>query len=90
MALLSSVKAAFHRPSTEEKHSAPAVVDAHSERTDKDGVANDAAAVNDGRDGGSESDHPADNLQRGVQEVEAVTMTWSKATLIGVFCKYVH
>ncbi|KAK4244829.1 general substrate transporter [Corynascus novoguineensis] len=86
MALLSGVKAAFHRPSTEENHSAPAVVDAHSERTDKDGVTDDAAAVNDGRDGRSEPDHPADNLQRGVQEVEAVTMTWSKTTLIAVFC----
>lgn len=27
--------------------------------------------------------------QRGVQDVEAVTMTWSKGTLIAMFIKYV-
>ena len=33
---------------------------------------------------------PARDAQRGVQDVEAVTLTWSKGTLIAVFIKYVR
>lgn len=33
---------------------------------------------------------PDPNAQNGVQDVEAVTMAWSKKTLIAVFIKYVH
>lgn len=33
---------------------------------------------------------PDGSAQHGVQDVEAVTMTWSKKTLIAVFIKYVH
>jgi hypothetical protein len=33
---------------------------------------------------------PDGNAQNGVQDVEAVTMVWSKKTLIAVFIKYVH
>lgn len=32
---------------------------------------------------------PQDGLQHGVRDVEAVTLTWSKTTLICVFIKYV-
>lgn len=32
---------------------------------------------------------PGEDLQRGVQDVEAVTLSWSKASLIAVFAKYV-
>ncbi|ORZ12414.1 major facilitator superfamily domain-containing protein [Absidia repens] len=32
-----------------------------------------------------QSELPSENVQRGVQDVEAVTLTWSKATLIAVF-----
>ncbi|CAO3588871.1 unnamed protein product [Absidia cylindrospora] len=32
-----------------------------------------------------QSELPSENVQRGVQDVEAVTLTWSKATLITVF-----
>ncbi|KAK4517726.1 uncharacterized protein ATC70_001068 [Mucor velutinosus] len=31
------------------------------------------------------SEHPTEDAQKGVKEVEAVTLTWSKATLIAVF-----
>ena len=37
-----------------------------------------------------ESELPGEDLQRGVQDVEAVTLSWSKASLIAVFLKYVH
>lgn len=33
---------------------------------------------------------PAEPLQVGVQDVEAITMSWSKGTLIAVFIKYVR
>lgn len=33
---------------------------------------------------------PTENAQRGVQEVEAVALTWTKPMLIAVFLKYVH
>ena len=31
----------------------------------------------------------SEDVQKGVQDVEAVTLTWSKTTLIAVFLKYV-
>jgi hypothetical protein len=34
-----------------------------------------------------EDEIPAEDAQRGVHEVEAVTLTWSKASLIAVFIK---
>lgn len=34
-------------------------------------------------------DLPSEELQRGVQTVEAVTLTWTKTTLVAVFMKYV-
>ncbi|AEO55705.1 general substrate transporter [Thermothelomyces thermophilus ATCC 42464] len=86
MPRLSNIKTALRRPSAEEeKRADPTVVDASFERTDKEAVADNAAPVNN--DGGdtSSSDLPAKDAQRGVQEVEAVTMSWSKAALIGVF-----
>jgi len=36
------------------------------------------------------SNRPSEDVQRGVQEVEAVTLTWSRRTLIAVFLKYAH
>jgi hypothetical protein len=36
-----------------------------------------------------EPEQPAAELQHGVRNVEAITMTWSKTTLICVFIKYV-
>lgn len=37
----------------------------------------------------SQPEQLATDAQRGVQDVEAVTLTWSKPTLIAVFIKYV-
>lgn len=67
-----------------EKDSAPAVVDVEGDRTEKDRAVDDAAVIDS-----ADSDRPGEDLQRGVQQVEAVTLSWSKATLIGVFFKYV-
>lgn len=38
---------------------------------------------------GARDSIPNRNTQRGVQDVEAVTLTWSKGTLIAMFIKYV-
>lgn len=39
--------------------------------------------------GEPQTELPSEELQRGVQDVEAVTITWSKTTLVAVFLKYV-
>jgi hypothetical protein len=53
--------------------------------------ATDDAVPNDSESQGEQSleeDHrPAENAQAGVQEVEGVTLTWSKKSLIAVFAK---
>jgi hypothetical protein len=38
---------------------------------------------------GPQGKTPTPNTQHGVQDVEAVTLSWSKGTLIAVFIKYV-
>jgi hypothetical protein len=83
--MASLLKALRLRPA-EEKGRNPAVadVDVEGDRTEKDRAVDDAAVVDS-----ADSDRPGEDLQRGVQEVEAVTLAWSKATLIGVFFKYV-
>ncbi|PTB63264.1 MFS general substrate transporter [Trichoderma citrinoviride] len=47
-------------------------------------LATDTAAVTDDN-GGPQVDFPNEEAQRGVQAVEAVTLTWSKTTLIAIF-----
>jgi hypothetical protein len=34
------------------------------------------------------AERPTEDAQRGVQNVEAVTLTWSKKALVGIFIKY--
>jgi len=80
---MSGVKAALRRAAAEDERSPPAVVDVGSEKNEKDAATDDAAAVNDGGES-----PPAEDMQRGVQEVEAVTMSWTRTTLIAVFFKY--
>ncbi|KAK4150832.1 major facilitator superfamily domain-containing protein [Chaetomidium leptoderma] len=84
MGVLSSVRGAFRQTPPEQERSAPAAADVAQEKTEKD-VAVDGAAAVDGRGGSPEPDHPAEGLQRGVQNVEAVTLAWTKTTLIAVF-----
>ncbi|KAK4119470.1 MFS general substrate transporter [Parathielavia appendiculata] len=79
MALLSSVRAKLGRASTEEEGKLPVVVDTTGEKSPRDPEINDASAVN------GQADRPGKDLQEGVREIEAVTLTWSKTTLIAVF-----
>ena len=61
----------------------------------KSAQATDSPLPNDGesqaeRFAQGDPDHPTEDAQAGVQEVEAVTLSWTKASLIAVFLKYVH
>lgn len=49
-------------------------------------LATDPAAATDDN-GCPQVDFPNEEAQRGVQAVEAVTLTWSKLTLIAIFLK---
>lgn len=57
------------------------------EQSKRDPAVNDATIGNGHNDPGAE-EH-SEVLQAGVRDVEAVTQTWSRATLITVFLKYV-
>ncbi|KAL2152852.1 hypothetical protein VTH82DRAFT_4007 [Thermothelomyces myriococcoides] len=86
MPLMSNIKSVLrHRPAEEEKRDDSAAVDAPLEKTEKEAVIENTAPANTNGVDTSSSDFPSKDVQRGVQEVEAVTMSWSKATLIGVF-----
>lgn len=49
-------------------------------------LATDSAATNNDN-GDPQQDLPNEEAQRGVQDVEAMALTWSKLTLIGIFLK---
>lgn len=59
-------------------------VEEKDEKRDIDG----AAAESNGNGNGNEMETPPEELQRGVQDIEAMTQTWSKWALIAVFIKY--
>ncbi len=60
------------------------------EKTINDPITDDAAVV-ESRDDSPHphDDRPSDDLQRGVKEVEAAALAWTKPTLIAVFLKSV-
>lgn len=62
-----------------------------NEQTDQKTMEAAVAPTNakDNMDDIAKHDPPVEGLQRGVQDVESVTQTWTKATLIAVFLKYV-
>lgn len=53
---------------------------------EKNPATNDTTARNSNDE--PQPELPSEELQRGVQNVEAVTLTWSKTTLVAVFLKY--
>lgn len=93
MGMLSGITDAYRRAAPGKDVTEQQRVASPGEKTD--GLAADVAPVaNSEHDAeAQQSDdekHPHDNLQRGVQQVEAVTIAWSKWSLIAVFLKYVH
>jgi hypothetical protein len=88
MAIINRFRA-FRRQSVEE--SVPAITTA-TEDTKTDSVVAGAVPVNDiSHEKGSEHnpERPSEDVQRGVKNIEATTLTWTKRTLIAVFIKFV-
>ena len=82
MAVRSRLRAAFRRRNTDETEAPVAVTSEQQNKVDPSpevGPAVDLAAPEDVV--------PAEDAQRGVQDVEAVTLSWSKRSLIMVFVK---
>jgi len=84
MTVLSQIQGVFRRPVPADVTGTSVVEPAVDE--EKKDVA--TAAVVNGHDG-PPTDRPDADLQRGVEQVEAVTLSWSKASLIFVFLKCV-
>lgn len=60
------------------------------EVNEKNPVTNDTTERNSNgnSNGEPQPEVPSEELQRGVQNVEATTLAWSKTTLVAVFLKY--
>ena len=84
MGALSGLRSAIRRSSTttDNKEDAPMPEKIKKDPLDTESV---VPPVNEE----SQPEQPSTDAQRGVQDVEAVTLTWSKPTLIAVFIKYV-
>lgn len=78
---LSRLRSAFRRSSTQESVTPVAV----STVSEKNEIPNDAEAA---RPATAENPVvPTEDVQQGVKDVEAVTLSWTKSTLILVFVK---
>lgn len=86
MAVFPKLRDAFRRTATDDDAVTPVAV-SMVEDNEKGPVTDDTAASNGSDE--PQAELPSEDAQRGVKEVEAVTLTWSKKTLIAVFLKYV-
>lgn len=77
---LSKIRSVFHRKAAEDADS-PAVTTTVEENKHGVGSPDDANVENDPKF----EELVSEDAQRGVQNVEAVTLTWSKNSLIAVF-----
>ncbi|KAL4875691.1 major facilitator superfamily domain-containing protein [Aspergillus karnatakaensis] len=80
MAVSNRLRTAFRRRATDETDAPVAVTTAHENKADP---SPEAGQVPEGAK--PQDAVPTPDTQRGVQDVEAVTLTWSKNTLIAVF-----
>jgi len=81
MTVLSQIQGVFRRPVPVDVTGTSIEPAGDEEKKDPS-----TAAVLNGT-GGSDPEHPDADLQRGVEQVEAVTLSWSKKSLIFVFAK---
>lgn len=99
MALLPKIQSVFGRRATDDGvDSVPVeLVDEKKDAVRQDPISEgneknreDPAIGTTGTDSNDEQDQlPTQDAQRGVHDVEAVTLTWTKTTLVAVFLKYV-
>jgi hypothetical protein len=94
--LIKRAQAVFRRTSADREEAAASSVDTgadvdrttvHNSKTDGERISHPEDALPN--NGAELPGVPYEELQRGVQEAEAVAQTWSKASLIFVFIKYV-
>jgi hypothetical protein len=89
MATFSKLRGVFRRQQTDDQTSEPDISIALSTGLEENKtmhVTGDATAVsNDNKE--TDLEVPSEEVQRGVQDVEAVTLSWSKGALIAVFLK---
>lgn len=86
MSVFSRFRPGFARQSTDlnDQSTTTTTNDANSaEKTPETNA--EAAAVEEGAE--KDNDRPNEDAQRGVRQVEAVTLTWSKWSLIAIFIK---
>lgn len=86
MGKLPSFRNIFHRTTTDDTINQVAMAPAEENKTDPTNVESGPTSK---EAGDLQAELPGEDLQRGVQDVEAVTLSWSKASLIAVFIKYV-
>lgn len=86
MGKLPSFRNTFRRTTTDDTINQVATAPAEENKTDPATVESGPASK---EAGDLQEELPGEDLQRGVQDVEAVTLSWSKASLIAVFAKYV-
>ena len=84
-ALLHRLQTALGKKSADDGAVAPPASNGVNDEEKKNIPVDDVAAVN-GSDG-SQDETATEDQQRGVSDVEAVTQTWSKGTLIAIFAK---
>ena len=87
MAFSSKLRAAFHRASIDDVSPVSVEVNEKTEESKGDNAV--AATAPDTKEEDENSDLPTTDAQRGVHDVEAVTLTWTKTTLVAVFMKCV-
>lgn len=97
MALYPKIRSVFGRRATDDGVDSVPVSTVVDEKRDADRQdpiiegneknSEDPAIGTTGTDGNVEL--PTEDAQRGVHDVEAVTLTWTKTTLVAVFLKYV-
>lgn len=85
--MFAKLRPSFRRTETEDVSTSPVAMTSVEE--DKRDPATTEAAIASSSQAESQTELPDEDLQRGVQDVEAVTLNWSKGSLIAVFIKYV-
>ena len=86
MGKLPNFRNTFRRTTTDDTINQVATAPVEENKTDPATVETGPASK---ETGDLQEELPGEDLQRGVQDVEAVTLSWSKASLIAVFAKYV-
>ncbi|OKL63065.1 Siderophore iron transporter mirB [Talaromyces atroroseus] len=84
MPVVTKILGALHRASSIDEPSAPVTTTTVQEKNIDPASIESTAGTQEGD--GVQQEPPSEGLQRGVREAEALALTWSRGTLIAVFC----